>query len=91
MIILLKDVSMDTSLKVSQYKIQIDIINHELKNEAKEAKHKLTGEKVAVKIMYKDKLRKTNDLPRVALEVQALKALHHHGITRMLVEPPCPQ
>ena len=43
------------------------------------ARHKLTNEKVAIKIMDKEKLKKTNDLPRVALEIQALKDLHHHG------------
>ena len=33
--------------------------------------------------MDKAKLAKTNDLPRVKLEIQALKDLHHHGIAQL--------
>jgi len=47
------------------------------------ARHKLTNEKVAIKIMDKAKLAKTNDLPRVKLEIEALKDLHHHGIAQL--------
>lgn len=48
-------------------------------------RHKLTKEKVAIKIMDKEKLMKTNDLPRVALEIQALKDLHHQSIAQLLL------
>ena len=33
--------------------------------------------------MDKAKLAKTNDLPRVKLEIEALKDLHHHGIAQL--------
>lgn len=49
----------------------------------KKAIHKLTGEKVAVKIMSKAHLRETNDLGRVALEVEALKQLNHQNISQL--------
>eukprot|EP00043_Microstomoeca_roanoka_P008382 m.80713 g.80713 ORF g.80713 m.80713 type:complete len:643 (+) comp14218_c1_seq2:357-2285(+) len=47
------------------------------------ARHRLTDARVAIKIMLKEKLRKTNDLKRVALEIQALKALKHQNICRL--------
>lgn len=43
--------------------------------------HKLTGEKVAVKIM--DKAQLGADLPRVYREISALKRLHHQHICQM--------
>lgn len=49
----------------------------------KAARHKLTGEKVAIKIMDKAALRQTNDLERVYLEIQALKDLNHQNISRL--------
>lgn len=45
------------------------------------ATHTLTGEKVAVKIMDKTKLGK--DLPRVKLEISALKNLSHTNICKL--------
>ncbi|XP_050433462.1 maternal embryonic leucine zipper kinase-like [Adelges cooleyi] len=45
------------------------------------ATHTLTGEKVAVKIMDKTKLGK--DLPRVKLEISALKTLSHPNICKL--------
>lgn len=45
------------------------------------ATHILTGEKVAVKIMDKTKLGK--DLPRVKLEISALKSLSHPNICKL--------
>jgi len=48
-------------------------------------KHKLSGEKVAIKIMDKAALMKTNDLPRVALEIQALRDCHHQNIARLFL------
>lgn len=45
------------------------------------ATHVLTGEKVAVKIMDKTKLGK--DLPRVELEINALKTLFHPNICKL--------
>ncbi|EGD73490.1 CAMK/CAMKL/MELK protein kinase [Salpingoeca rosetta] len=47
------------------------------------ARHKLTHTKVAIKIMLKEKLRQTNDLKRVALEIEALKDLKHQNICRL--------
>eukprot|EP00038_Savillea_parva_P026347 m.53365 g.53365 ORF g.53365 m.53365 type:complete len:591 (+) comp7450_c0_seq1:309-2081(+) len=49
----------------------------------KKAKHKITGEKVAIKIMDKAKLRETNDLERVAHEIEALKILNHQNISKL--------
>ncbi|XP_050542593.1 maternal embryonic leucine zipper kinase-like [Daktulosphaira vitifoliae] len=45
------------------------------------ATHTLTGEKVAIKIMDKNKLGK--DLPRVKLEISALKSLSHPNICKL--------
>lgn len=49
----------------------------------KVARHKLTNEKVAIKIMDKAALRETDDLQRVSLEIAALKALNHQNISRL--------
>lgn len=49
----------------------------------KAARHKMTNEKVAIKIMDKEQLRKTNDLARVTLEIAALKKLKHQNISRL--------
>jgi maternal embryonic leucine zipper kinase len=38
---------------------------------------------VAIKIMDKAKLRETNDLERVALEIDALKELNHQNISQL--------
>ncbi|XP_064902686.1 maternal embryonic leucine zipper kinase isoform X4 [Columba livia] len=45
------------------------------------ARHLLTGEKVAVKIM--DKLALGDDLPRVKIEIDAMKNLSHQHICRL--------
>ncbi|NWQ98985.1 MELK kinase, partial [Burhinus bistriatus] len=45
------------------------------------AQHRLTGEKVAIKIM--DKLALGDDLPRVKIEIDALKNLSHQHICRL--------
>jgi maternal embryonic leucine zipper kinase len=42
----------------------------------------LTGEKVAVKIM--DKRQLGEDLPRVRLEIAAMKVLRHQNICKLL-------
>ncbi|XP_019857367.1 PREDICTED: maternal embryonic leucine zipper kinase-like [Amphimedon queenslandica] len=44
-------------------------------------KHKLTGEKVAVKIM--NKIQLGDDLPRVYREMRALKNLHHQHVCQL--------
>jgi len=56
----------------------------------KVAKHKITGEKVAIKIMEKTRLKETHDLHRAPLEIQALKDLKHPHISRLyqVVETP---
>ncbi|KAM8792622.1 maternal embryonic leucine zipper kinase [Eudromia elegans] len=45
------------------------------------AKHRLTGEKVAVKIM--DKLALGDDLPRVQIEIDAMKSLSHQHVCQL--------
>ena len=44
--------------------------------------HLLTREKVAIKIVDKNSIGK--DLPRVLLEIEALKNLVHHNIARLI-------
>ena len=46
------------------------------------ATHLLTGEKVAIKIM--DKKQLGEDLPRVRLEIAAMKVLRHQNICKLL-------
>ncbi|NWR36968.1 MELK kinase, partial [Tachuris rubrigastra] len=52
------------------------------------ARHRLTGEKVAIKIM--DKLALQDDLPRVKLEIDAMKDLSHQHICQLyhVIETP---
>ncbi|KFO86830.1 Maternal embryonic leucine zipper kinase [Buceros rhinoceros silvestris] len=45
------------------------------------ARHRLTGEKVAIKIM--DKLALGDDLPRVKIEIDAMKNLSHQHVCRL--------
>eukprot|EP00037_Helgoeca_nana_P028283 m.331083 g.331083 ORF g.331083 m.331083 type:complete len:631 (+) comp27723_c0_seq15:1146-3038(+) len=49
----------------------------------KKAKHCLTGETVAIKMMDKVKLRESGDLERVATEIAALKELNHQHISQL--------
>jgi maternal embryonic leucine zipper kinase len=46
------------------------------------ATHLLTGEKVAIKVMDKKSLGE--DLPRVRLEIAAMKVLRHQNICKLL-------
>ncbi len=46
------------------------------------ATHLLTGEKAAIKIM--DKKQLGEDLPRVRLEIAAMKVLRHQNICKLL-------
>ena len=48
----------------------------------KSATHLVTGEKVAIKIM--DKRQLGEDLPRVRLEIAAMKVLRHQNICKLL-------
>ncbi|XP_053226380.1 maternal embryonic leucine zipper kinase isoform X3 [Podarcis raffonei] len=52
------------------------------------ARHLLTGEQVAIKIM--DKLSLGDDLPRVKTEIEAMKSLSHQNICRLyqVIETP---
>ncbi|XP_042311689.1 maternal embryonic leucine zipper kinase [Sceloporus undulatus] len=52
------------------------------------ARHLLTGEQVAIKIM--DKLALGDDLPRVKTEIEAMKSLSHQNICRLyhVIETP---
>jgi maternal embryonic leucine zipper kinase len=49
----------------------------------KMARHKMTSEKVAIKIMDKAHLLKTDDLKRVPQEIASLKVLQHPNISRL--------
>ncbi len=42
--------------------------------------HNLTGEKVAVKILEKDKIQDVSDVERVAREIHILKLIRHPNI-----------
>jgi len=42
--------------------------------------HNLTNEKVAVKILEKDKIQDVNDVERVAREIHILKMIRHPNI-----------
>eukprot|EP00049_Salpingoeca_infusionum_P022762 m.8640 g.8640 ORF g.8640 m.8640 type:complete len:643 (-) comp5382_c0_seq1:531-2459(-) len=76
--------------RVSKYPPEI-LDNYNLKEtigtggfaKVKLARHKMTGEKVAIKVMEKERLARTNDLKRVALEIEALKQLRHQNISRL--------
>lgn len=45
--------------------------------------HNLTGEKVAVKILEKSKIREVADVERVAREIHILKLLRHPNIIQL--------
>jgi 5'-AMP-activated protein kinase catalytic alpha subunit len=49
----------------------------------KEALHILTGEKVAIKILEKSKIKGKDDLKRVKREIFLMKKLRHPNITRL--------
>jgi len=52
--------------------------------------HTLTGEKVAVKILEKDKITDVNDVERVAREIHILKLIRHPNIIQLyeIIETP---
>ena len=52
--------------------------------------HKLTGEKVAVKILEKDRISEVADVERVAREIQILKMIRHPNIVQLyeIIETP---
>ena len=52
--------------------------------------HNLTGEKVAVKILEKDKITDINDVERVAREIHILKMIRHPNIIQLyeIIETP---
>ena len=52
--------------------------------------HNLTGEKVAVKILEKDKIQDVNDVERVAREIHILKMIRHPNIIQLyeIIETP---
>ena len=54
----------------------------------KAATHLVTGDKVAIKIM--DKKQLGEDLPRVRLEIAAMKVLGHQNICKLLQVIYCP-
>lgn len=44
------------------------------------ATHILTGEKVAIKILEKDKIKEVSDVERVTREIRILKLLRHQNL-----------
>ena len=52
--------------------------------------HNLTQEKVAVKILEKDKIQDVNDVERVAREIHILKMIRHEHIIQLyeIIETP---
>lgn len=52
--------------------------------------HNLTAEKVAVKILEKDKIQDENDVERVAREIHILKMIRHPNIIQLyeIIETP---
>jgi 5'-AMP-activated protein kinase catalytic alpha subunit len=56
----------------------------------KEGIHLFTGQKVAIKILEKDKITEVNDIERVAREIHILKIVRHPHIIQMyeIIETP---
>lgn len=52
--------------------------------------HNLTGEKVAVKILEKEKIQDVSDVERVAREIHILKLIRHPNIIQLyeIIETP---
>lgn len=52
--------------------------------------HELTNERVAVKILEKDKIQDVNDVERVAREIHILKMIRHPNIIQLyeIIETP---
>ena len=46
----------------------------------KQATHTLTGEKVAVKILEKDKIKDKKDVERITREIKILKKVRHPNV-----------
>ena len=49
----------------------------------KEALHTMTGQKIAIKILDKEKIAKKNDETRVAREIKILQTMHHPNIVQL--------
>jgi 5'-AMP-activated protein kinase catalytic alpha subunit len=49
----------------------------------KEALHVLTGEKIAIKILEKSRIKKDDDLMRIRREMAILKKVNHPNIIRL--------
>ena len=45
--------------------------------------HQLSGEKVAIKVLEKDKIQDVNDVERVAREIQILKMVRHPVVVQL--------
>ena len=45
--------------------------------------HTLTGEKVAIKILEKDKINDQKDVERITREIQILKKVRHPNVIRL--------
>jgi 5'-AMP-activated protein kinase, catalytic alpha subunit len=49
----------------------------------KQATHTLTGEKVAVKILEKDKIKDKKDVERITREIKILKKVRHPNVIQL--------
>ncbi len=47
------------------------------------ANHTLTGEKVAVKILEKSKIKSQKDVDRISREIKILKRMHHPNVIQL--------
>lgn len=45
--------------------------------------HKITNEKVAIKILEKERIKEVNDVERISREIQILKKIHHPNIIQL--------
>ena len=53
----------------------------------KEALHVISGEKIAIKILEKSKIKKEEDLMRVRREIDILKRVRHPNIIQLYEVP----
>ena len=79
----LKGDSLEESQNIlSEYNIKV-IIGRGTFSIVKLGEHKLTKEKVAIKIMQKNKILNKEDLIRIEREIQMLKCLNHVNVIKI--------
>lgn len=69
-------VAADGTTTVGHYKLGRDLGKGTF-GKVKVGTHTLTGEKVAIKVLEKDKIIDVNDVDRVAREIKILKIVRH--------------